>query len=489
MNDIILAHGAWNFSDLEMLGEEGGFGEVFEGRAGEGNPWKGGAVAIKRLKESRNKPRECDIAAKLIGCTYSHLIPIYDVGRDPESEKYFIVMAKADQNLRQQVLERGRTEADVAVLCRDIVEGLTQLHNSKIVHRDLKPENILQHQGIWKLADFGISRDRERATSSNTFRSAGTQEYAAPEQWRGESSTAKTDIYALGCIAFELFTGHPPFAGPDFRAQHLTAAPPPVHNASSAFSQLVFGCLAKEPESRPDLQSVARLLQECISPSPTDTDDLLRSVGVELVAEQAAEQATAAKLRNEQERREKIGEDATRLLLQMRKDLVAWIRKRAPTLILDSTHDRFLLGKGYLRLDLVYQHIGNGEFNRSGWDVVVGAKIAVMQEGNGGYLGRSANLWFGKIDKQGDHRWWEVAYMTFMANPSDPRVLPIGFDTHDGMRYADEAASNVIGAYQHAGKPKRIDNEYFEAFCGRWGQFLAYAARNAMEYPRYLPED
>jgi serine/threonine protein kinase len=104
-----------------------------------------------------------------------------------------------------------------------------------VIHRDLKPSNVLLRQGKWKLSDFGIARDADLGTGDPTFAGFGTIPYMAPELWEGRSPTFKTDLYAVGCIAVELLTGRPPFAGPDYRRQHLTEAPSglnQLHNAA-----------------------------------------------------------------------------------------------------------------------------------------------------------------------------------------------------------------------------------------------------------------
>lgn len=88
---------------------------------------------------------------------------------------------------------------------------------------------MLLHDGKWKIADFGIARFVEDATSAHTVREFLSPQYAAPEQWIGERATQATDVYALCCVAYTLLTGEPPFPGPDYQRQH-TSESPPVHD-------------------------------------------------------------------------------------------------------------------------------------------------------------------------------------------------------------------------------------------------------------------
>jgi serine/threonine-protein kinase len=115
-------------------------------------------------------------------------------------------MPVCDRNLQEAIDEtRAGLEAKEAVLVvLAILRGLQAV--VEITHRDLKPPNVLYHQGLWKIADFGIAKFVEDSTSLETLRRSLTPAYAAPEQWTGERPTPATDIYAVGCIINALFT-------------------------------------------------------------------------------------------------------------------------------------------------------------------------------------------------------------------------------------------------------------------------------------------
>jgi len=212
---IRLTSSEWAFDENERLGPPGGFGDVFRGTGPDG------PVAIKRLKLDAGHAahRELRIGADLIERPLTHVVPVLDAGQDAESDRYFLVMPICEQSLQQSIdLARGEMPiAHTLTTLRAIVAGLTEVGD--IVHRDLKPGNVLLHDGVWKIADFGIAKFVEDATSRDTVRDSLTPFYAAPEQWRGERATHATDVYALGCIAHALATGFPPFTGTRRRSQ------------------------------------------------------------------------------------------------------------------------------------------------------------------------------------------------------------------------------------------------------------------------------
>src|SRR6187551_3445503 len=121
-------------------------------------------------------------------------------------------------SLRQYV---GRlTLAQIGVVLEDVLAALAHAERLGIVHRDLKPENLLvTADGRVKIADFGIARALDRARGATrltaTGTTIGTPDYIAPEQAMGDATGPWSDLYSLGCIAFELLTGHAPFAGAD----------------------------------------------------------------------------------------------------------------------------------------------------------------------------------------------------------------------------------------------------------------------------------
>ena len=268
MPEIYLNNQQWSYYLDRPLGIGGGFGNVYEGISMEGN-----AVAVKKLKLSAREAahRELRIAQELHHKKYENVLAVYDSGLDAESNDYFIVMDRAEENLAEYVHRKGPlSEPEVIGILIQISNGLLEVDG--IVHRDLKPENILFHGGKWKIADFGIARFVEESTSFQTLKNCMTPAYASPEQWAFEHSTDKTDIYAMGCIACAISTGEPLFPGPgseDYKEQHLGWNPKRIESISPMTNSIIAMMLRKVPSVRPSLLRCREVLQQCLANSST----------------------------------------------------------------------------------------------------------------------------------------------------------------------------------------------------------------------------
>lgn len=206
----------------------GGMGEVFRAR----DQVLGRTVAVKVLPEAlAARPgfverfrAEAQAAARL---SHPNAVQVYDWGSSDGS--YFMVMEYVrGRTLRDILAARGRIEpAQAAALMDQLLAALEAAHASGLVHRDVKPENVLvTTAGEVKVADFGISRMAEGAATSSEM--MGTASYAPPEQIRGESVDGRADLYAAGCVLYEMLCGSPPFEGNVAHVlhQHLTARVP-----------------------------------------------------------------------------------------------------------------------------------------------------------------------------------------------------------------------------------------------------------------------
>jgi serine/threonine protein kinase len=197
----------------------------------------------------------------------------------------FLEWVASDENRGTDLrswLRRGPLDSRLALdLTIDICRGLLHAGQKQpgLVHRDLKPENILIGQGrLAKLTDFGLAKivqsvelkikevDRENPVHQQTTSLAGTPLYMAPEQWGLEELDARTDIYALGCVLYEMLTNHQPFIADTLESlhlQHLIAAVPklPEDNPlSEALNEVLSKCMAKQKDER--FANVEVLLQE-----------------------------------------------------------------------------------------------------------------------------------------------------------------------------------------------------------------------------------
>ena len=222
------------------------------------------------------------------------LLPVLDAS--DIGSALLLVMIRADGALAGVATPQGES-ATISVMT-DIATGLQQLHSIGIIHRDLKPANVLLHDRRWKLADFGIARDQEIGTQDPTFIGWGSPPYMAPEIWEGKSPTVKTDLYALGCLGFELLAGTPPYAGDQatIRAGHLTQTPPNVPANNITLTNLITRLLAKNPGDRPqDARAVLDRLNRAPIPRTPVQEAIVRGLGVHVreKAQADAERASA----------------------------------------------------------------------------------------------------------------------------------------------------------------------------------------------------
>lgn len=282
----------WTYDTESPVGPPGGFGRVFKGESDDGSPFAVKVVDVTGGVSSEGLLlRETEIAHKLAGVDATNLLQVVDTGLSPGA--VMLVMPLADGSLADRLKTEGPLAGgDALDILLNITVGLRELHQAAVIHRDLKPDNVLHHEGRWKLADFGIARDTELGTQVPTFLGAGTLAYMAPETWRGESPTFKTDLYSLGCLAVELFTGAPPFPGPNrdsYREQHLEDVPDVEPVSPPALRRLVVRLLSKSPaERQQDARAVEEALQRLTAREPSAGTDL-----TQLALAHASERAAA----------------------------------------------------------------------------------------------------------------------------------------------------------------------------------------------------
>jgi serine/threonine-protein kinase len=357
---IRLPRGEWFFDEARRLGRPGGFGEVFEGQDASGAP-----VAVKRLKLSAAEAahRELRIADDLAGRSLLNVMAVLDSGQDAESGGYFVVMPRAERSLADEVRQRGPfSDAVTAEILLQIALGLEELR--ELVHRDLKPDNVLFHEGHWKIADFGIARFIEDSTSLNTLKGYVTPAFAAPEQWRSEHATGATDVYALGCIAYMLLTGAPPFPGPnspDFQQQHLCDAPPPLPATEPRLRALIAACLRKPPTGRPSIERVRSVVSEISATAgvPADSINALRAANAIEVERVSREIAAAEQETRTQEERSAIVAQGVEILKALMREFKAVAEANATEVRCSLTDDMPSPGRGRPNLPIPKNHPNN----------------------------------------------------------------------------------------------------------------------------------
>src|SRR5947209_2576304 len=179
-------------------------------------------VALKELRPELAAVIGSDRFLKEIKVTahlqHPHILGLIDSG-EADGLLYYVMPFVEGQSLRDRLNHEKQLSIEDAVrITREVASALDYAHRHGVIHRDIKPENILLHDGQALVADFGIalaaSRSEGGTRMTETGMSLGTPHYMSPEQAMGEREiTAKSDIYALGCVLYEMLTGEPPFTG------------------------------------------------------------------------------------------------------------------------------------------------------------------------------------------------------------------------------------------------------------------------------------
>ncbi|MDP9236728.1 MAG: AAA family ATPase, partial [Chloroflexota bacterium] len=221
--------------------------------------------------------REAQAMARL---DHPNIVAVHEVGEE-DGRPFFVCQYITGGDLRGPLREAGGPLPMERALgiAEDLCRALAHAHGRGIVHRDIKPGNILlTSEGAAKLGDFGLATaaDRSRLTLAGAV--VGTAAYMAPEQAHGQPADARSDLYALGCVLYEMLTGRPPFSGDDALAiisQHTNTVPvvPSWHNPEvpKPLDALVLRLLAKAPDERPaSAQEVAQELRRIIELSAVE---------------------------------------------------------------------------------------------------------------------------------------------------------------------------------------------------------------------------
>jgi serine/threonine protein kinase len=156
--------------------------------------------------------------------------------------------------LRDQ-MQRGVTPRQALSLLSQAAGGLAEIHRSGIVHRDIKPANLmLREAGVLVRTDFGVAKRLDGSGHQTVYGEIlGTPNYISPEQVQGTEVTARSDLYSLGVIFFEMLTGSRPYRGgtiPEILEQHVSGPVPRLPEALAGYQCLVDGMLAKRPADR-----------------------------------------------------------------------------------------------------------------------------------------------------------------------------------------------------------------------------------------------
>nr|WSX50440.1 serine/threonine protein kinase [Streptomyces sp. NBC_00974] len=239
------------------------------GAGGMGEVWRGRDLSLERDVAVKviSRPTDDKLALRLRAEARAaaalwdpHVVAVHDIGETVIEHRtvVYLVMELVDG---RPLGEHGglATVEDVVEWGVQVCLGLQAAHSAGIVHRDIKPANILlTTAGRIKICDFGIARQSGVQGLTTTGSVTGTPAYMSPEQARGEETDARSDLYGLGCVLYQLLTGNPPFTGTGWEilAQHAHQAPVPVRqrrpDVPAGLDSVILSLLSKDPADRPD---------------------------------------------------------------------------------------------------------------------------------------------------------------------------------------------------------------------------------------------
>ena len=249
----------------------GGMGEVYRGRDTRLDRTVAIKVLPERLAATPEARQRFEREAKTISqLSHPHICALYDVGNQDGTE-YLVMEYLEGETLADRLAARGALPVDQVLRYGvEIADALEKAHRQGIVHRDLKPSNVMVTGSGLKLLDFGLAKAFAPVTTPGSLTSfpteahltqegtiLGTFQYMAPEQLEGKDADARTDIFALGAVLYEMATGKKAFSGASqasLISSIMTSEPQPISQVQPmsppALDRVVGVCLVKEPEAR-----------------------------------------------------------------------------------------------------------------------------------------------------------------------------------------------------------------------------------------------
>jgi len=303
---------------IEDLIARGSMSDIYRAH----DPYLGRSVAIKKLRATLSDAKEERArfergARAIASLRHPHIVQIYDF--DIENRHPYMVMEYiAGHSLRERLAELAEAKTalsrdDSLRIMSHVADALDYAHSRQMIHRDVNPDNILlaKDDGVF-LAGFSLVRLLDQPAMTQTGELIGSQAYMAPEQAKGDNKKIdyRADIYALGCVVYELITGRPPFTE-QLPLAHLTSEPLPPHHLAHNFpeiaSRILLEALAKDPAKRPlsasqfikDLQRALRISHPIQLAGTIMLADEQRAIIKQLYAESSHARITRVRIHQE----------------------------------------------------------------------------------------------------------------------------------------------------------------------------------------------
>nr|WP_244990380.1 Stk1 family PASTA domain-containing Ser/Thr kinase [Clostridium algidicarnis] len=243
---------------LEKIGE-GGMAIVYKARCHKLNRFDAVKILKKEfVSDSDLVDKFKKEATAIANLSDNNIVNIFDVGSQGDIN-YIVMEYVKGKTLKEVIKEDGRLPYDkVLDYGIQISKALDCAHRNNIIHRDIKPQNILvTEEGVLKVTDFGIAKSPDSATITNSKKILGSAHYFSPEQAKGAYIDARTDIYSLGIVLYEMVTGRVPFDAESpvsVALKHIQEAPIPpkqiVQNIPESLNKLILNAIEKEPAKR-----------------------------------------------------------------------------------------------------------------------------------------------------------------------------------------------------------------------------------------------
>ena len=223
----------------------------------------GRTVAVKELLKQSDHTESLFLREALITARLQHpgIVPVHEAGRWPGGSPFYVMKLVQGRTLKEIIADHATLSSRLSLLPHVIAvaDAIGYAHSEHVIHRDLKPANVVIGAfGETVVGDWGLARDgTETPTRARAEEVIGTPAYMAPEQARAEDMDARADVYALGCMLYEVLAGVPPYAGttPQQIVDSVIAGPPPalcsvVAGVPSDLEAIVAKAMAREPKDR-----------------------------------------------------------------------------------------------------------------------------------------------------------------------------------------------------------------------------------------------